>query len=275
MELKEVCERTGLAERTIRYYMAEQLIDPIVGYTAGAEVVDFTQRDVEELIMVANLRKLYFTLDDIKVMKADPMRIPEIVTTYKTRLEEEAEDKDFILNVLNKIDLRFVYNIYQLAAHLQDISFQLPTPERDLSPPNFGRFDEEGKEEKQEAYDRFLLGQNQKIRVGRVIVSTIAAIEAITGIITFFFDFKFFSLIISIALAYALFAGITWVRYLFIAISALQVFILLNLLLFAGAVIPTILAFIAVLNIIYCFTAAMLLFKSEAVKEFLYSQKNG
>ena len=49
MKIKEVCERTGLTERTVRFYMQKGLIAPKGEWRNGREYSEFSEPDVEML----------------------------------------------------------------------------------------------------------------------------------------------------------------------------------------------------------------------------------
>ena len=49
MKIKEVCERTGLTERTVRFYMQKGLIAPKGEWRNGREYSEFSETDVEML----------------------------------------------------------------------------------------------------------------------------------------------------------------------------------------------------------------------------------
>ena len=59
MKIKAVCELTGLSDRTIRYYIEQELVAP--SYTEnylGRKAYRFSQKDIDELNNIATLRNL-------------------------------------------------------------------------------------------------------------------------------------------------------------------------------------------------------------------------
>ena len=61
MKMKEACKYTGLTDKAIRLYIERQLIFP--SYTEnymGRKSFNFSETDVEELKMIATLRKYDF-----------------------------------------------------------------------------------------------------------------------------------------------------------------------------------------------------------------------
>ena len=76
MKIKEVCERTGLTERTVRFYRQKGLISPRGEWRNGREYSDFSEADVEMLAAIATLRELSFSIDEILTMQRTPGAIP-------------------------------------------------------------------------------------------------------------------------------------------------------------------------------------------------------
>lgn len=77
MQIKEVCERTNLSRRTIRYYEEEGLISPETETRNGRTYRNYSEADIEELLIIASLRKAWFSIEEIKTMRKEPERIPE------------------------------------------------------------------------------------------------------------------------------------------------------------------------------------------------------
>lgn len=108
MKIKEVCERTGLTERAVRYYESEGLLTPSTHEQNGRIFRNYSDGDVVELNNVAALRKLLFTVDEIKLMAREPGHIPDIVTNYKLRLQTAETKMANVLSVLDGLDLQGV-----------------------------------------------------------------------------------------------------------------------------------------------------------------------
>lgn len=105
MKIKEICKRTGLTERTVRYYVEEGLIDPPSIVRNGREYREYSEQDVEQLLTIAALRKLFFTIDEIKDMQRQPERITEVLSAYKLKLATDAKAKAAIVDALEQLNL--------------------------------------------------------------------------------------------------------------------------------------------------------------------------
>ncbi len=222
MKIKEVCKQTGLTERTIRYYVEEGLIAPQTTSKNGREYRTYSEQDVAHLMTIASMRKLFFTMDEIKEMKDSPNSIRQVIVYYKQKLASDAAAKSKIVAAIERLDESAFQNIAMLANQLREHAEKLPLPRRDIE-PNFGRFEESSKMQREHEYQQFLERQEKQFAIGKVIVFSIAGANVILSIISFAFNFNIIALIIQIILAVALFAGVTWVRYLFAIGAALAI----------------------------------------------------
>jgi len=277
MKMKEVCARTGLTERTVRFYVEEELINPQMSVVNGREYRDYSEQDVAELATIADLRKLFFSIEEIKRMKEKPAEIADVLEAYRGTVASDVRAKSAILEALDRLDPTRIDGIGALAGSLKTISASLPLPKRDVTPPNFGRFDDVTKEEREREYERYLKRQGRRFATGRIIVYAIAGLNVLGALISSFLKFDPITLIIQIALSIALVAGVSWIRYLFAAGAALNVLIaFLGLIWVSGEEGMSVgLALFLAFQIAYSLASCFLLLRSQAVSDFLYAQKNG
>jgi len=280
MKIKEVMKRTGLTERTIRFYVEQQLIDPKLTIRNGREYREYSEQDVAELITIADLRRLYFSIEEIRTMKEHPEKISEIVSAYKEKVALEARILTAVTETLDGVNLSAITDISVLSDRLKTVSTGLPLPKRDIH-PDFGKFESNTKAEREREYEKFAERQERQFRLGKAIVFTIASLNILFTLLSAFLNFNFFSVIIQIALSIALYMGVAWVRYLFAIGAVLGIFFGIALLVelaglaSSGAAVP---AWIFILNgvmILFAGASSLLLLFNSAVSEFLYAQKNG
>ncbi len=274
MKMKEVCKRTGLTERTIRYYVEEGLIEPHTTVSGGREYRDYSEKDVQDLHAIAGLRKLFFTIDEIKDMRREPEKIGEVLAAYKLKLASDAKAKAAIVAALDEIDIRELRDAGMVADRLKRLADGLPLPQRDIH-PNFGRFESGTKADREREYERFAERQARQYRLGKIYIVTIASLNIAMELLGSVVQFDLFSLIIQTALSIALLAGVSWVRYLFAVGAALSVLLNAALLFNYAADIPAAWTVVTIGHMIYSAAACVLLFKSEAIGEFMYKQRNG
>ncbi|MDD9205330.1 MerR family transcriptional regulator [Georgenia sp. 10Sc9-8] len=64
MQIGEVAERTGLSQRTIRYYGEVELVSPSSRTDGGFRL--YTDRDLEKLALVKRMKPLDFSLEEMR-----------------------------------------------------------------------------------------------------------------------------------------------------------------------------------------------------------------
>lgn len=100
MRIREVVEKTGIPKRTIYFYISQKLIEP--EENPGNGYHDFSQEDVRRLIIISGLRRLDFSLADIKSI----LRFPGTASYYFYRqmdiLEKRVEALKHNVDILGK-----------------------------------------------------------------------------------------------------------------------------------------------------------------------------
>ncbi len=119
MKIKEVCLRTGLTDRTVRFYIEEGLISP--AYTEnylGRKAFDFSEEDVAALSDIAVLREFEFSVEEIRRMLTDPACSREVIATVKARTRERLGESRRQMEALDGLDADAPYPISELAHSL-------------------------------------------------------------------------------------------------------------------------------------------------------------
>ncbi len=133
MKMKAVCEASGLTDRTVRYYIEEQLIFP--AYTEnyiGRKQFDFSESDVQILKDIAVLRKFGFSIYEIKEMMQHPRNIPLIVGELMKRKQEQIEVQNEQLQVLLQLEKEHSASVSELASCLLAPTEGTPLPKEDV-----------------------------------------------------------------------------------------------------------------------------------------------
>ncbi len=128
MKIKEVCERTGLTERTVRFYMQKGLIAPRGEWRNGREYSEFSEPDVEMLQAIATLRELSFSIDEILTMQRTPGAIPSIVESRRDAARLQHETAENAYAVLGRLDPNGVSDVTALAARAREAAAYRPHP---------------------------------------------------------------------------------------------------------------------------------------------------
>ncbi len=134
MKIKTVCEITGLTDRTVRYYIEEQLVSP--AYTEnylGRKAFDFSESDIQQLQDIAVCRKFGFSIAEIKEMLLEPAQIIPIVKALQQRKQIVIDEESALLQTLLLLDENHSYTIAELAAQLSAPVVDEPLPAEDSS----------------------------------------------------------------------------------------------------------------------------------------------
>jgi len=132
MKIKQVCELTGLTDRTIRYYIEEGLLSP--HYTEnymGRRAYDFSDSDVTALNHIATLRKFGFTVEEIRRILTDPQESVAIVAEVRGRKEESVRQERANLDALARLDGARAYTVAELAEALNEPVQAVGVPKED------------------------------------------------------------------------------------------------------------------------------------------------
>lgn len=135
MKMKEVLERTGLTDRAVRLYIANDLVAPECtrGYT-GRNNYDFSEEDVEILQKIALLRKADFSLEQIKSLQAGGEEARTALASYLEEKREEYHRDGLILEALADLPGEEIPNLDELCNRLTEGFREKQVPKYDLKP---------------------------------------------------------------------------------------------------------------------------------------------
>ena len=140
MKLKEVCARTGLTKKTIRFYEEKHLISPETHDYNGRNYRDYTEKDVENLLMIASLRKAMFSIEEIHTIQQNPEQIAAVVSEYAERIKTLSNTMRSLAESIDQLDLTKINTISELAKAMEPAAAELPLPSYDCK-PRFRYFD--------------------------------------------------------------------------------------------------------------------------------------
>lgn len=132
MKIKDAVKLTGLTEKTIRFYEDKGLITPAKEEINGRIFRSYSDVDVSCLNLIANLRKLEFSISDIIIMRDAPETIPTMLNEYCSKISEELSYKNNIIQRLEQIEFLHIKKIEDLVEQLKDISKDKPLPASDI-----------------------------------------------------------------------------------------------------------------------------------------------
>ena len=144
MKMREVCARTGLTDRTVRYWTEQGLLSPAREEQNGRLYFRFTEADITVLENIALLRQAGFSIGQIGSMQRDPAAMAPAVRELAealSRQRQEAEEAERVLRQAEDCP-----DLPALLSLLGDKRALFPPPE-----PRFDRFDLLTAEERREA----------------------------------------------------------------------------------------------------------------------------
>ncbi|MGI5895421.1 MAG: MerR family transcriptional regulator [Oscillospiraceae bacterium] len=236
MKMKQVCSRTGLTERTVRFYEEQGLVSPRCFEENGRVYRAYSEQDLADLEAAATLRKSGFTVAEIKRMKASPMQLVQVVQGCAGRLREEGQAAGLNAEALAGLDMSRIQDCQALAAALERRAAALSLPRSDLN-LDFGKDDDEPRQQKEAQAAAIQAEMARRQTVGRRLVYAIGAVQIalaflllIASAVTRNFGYGLVSFVAATAFAAALMCGVRWVRWYYAvscALSAIQTFLTL------------------------------------------------
>ncbi|MBR6790984.1 MAG: MerR family transcriptional regulator [Oscillospiraceae bacterium] len=142
MRIKEVCGRTGLTRRAVRFYEEKGLVSPGIDPKEHNDYRDYSEEDVKRLSLIAGLRSLRIPVEDIARILKDPMCSGDILSRHRASLDEERAELCDILDILAKTPGTDSLSI---------LADRLERARKGISPdtePDFSRFEELTEEER-------------------------------------------------------------------------------------------------------------------------------
>lgn len=159
MKIREVCRRTGLTERTVRYWASEGLISPATYELNERSYFDFTEADIALLDTISTLRRAGFSVGEVSEMQKNPAVIPERVRSLRETLQTQAAEQEKSAEAL--AGLESCTDLDFLAQRLSESAEKRPLPELN---PDFGRFELATEAERKESYAAFVTDSAQRSR---------------------------------------------------------------------------------------------------------------
>lgn len=125
MTIKEVEERLGLPRATIRFYEKEQLIVP---QRSGNSYREYSEDDIAVLKKIIILRKLGFSVSEIKNFLEENVPLQELLEKNISELQEKMNELNGAIKICKKMQSRqenfdtFNENFYWEEIHNQELA---------------------------------------------------------------------------------------------------------------------------------------------------------
>ena len=133
MKMKEVLQKTGLTDRAVRLYIDSALVTPNIDETySGRKNIEFSESDVERLKNIALLRKIGFSIPDIKTISQGGETEKETIEKFISEKQSSIEHDVFVISQLQKISFENDLSIESLCSQLEASAVNREVPKEDL-----------------------------------------------------------------------------------------------------------------------------------------------
>ena len=136
MKMKEVLAQTGLTDRAVRLYIDNGLIAPDIEENySGRKNIEFSQTDIDRLKNIALLRKIGFSIPDIKEISQGGENTKSIIEAFIKQKQENIESDTLILEQIKNISLDSKITMESLCLQLSSAAENKQVPKEDLQLP--------------------------------------------------------------------------------------------------------------------------------------------
>lgn len=136
MKMKEVLAQTGLTDRAVRLYIDNGLIAPDIEENySGRKNIEFSQTDIDRLKNIALLRKIGFSIPDIKEISQGGENTKSIIEAFIKQKQENIESDTLILEQIKNISLDSKITMESLFIQLSSTAENKQVPKEDLQLP--------------------------------------------------------------------------------------------------------------------------------------------
>ena len=136
MKMKEVLAQTGLTDRAVRLYIDNGLIAPNIEENySGRKNIEFSQTDIDRLKNIALLRKIGFSIPDIKEISQGSENTKTIIEAFIQQKQENIESDTLILEQIKNISLDSKITMESLCLQLSSAAENKQVPKEDLQLP--------------------------------------------------------------------------------------------------------------------------------------------
>ena len=136
MKMKEVLAQTGLTDRAVRLYIDNGLIAPDIEENySGRKNIEFSQSDIDRLKNIALLRKIGFSIPDIKEISQGSENTKSIIEAFIQQKQENIESDTLILEQIKNISLDSKITMESLCLQLSSAAENKQVPKEDLQLP--------------------------------------------------------------------------------------------------------------------------------------------
>lgn len=128
-KMKEVCQQTGLTEKTVRLYVQKELVSPHTEERLHGTSYDFSDDDIQRLKSIAVLRRTGFSISEISQLRQQPDTLPGMIEEKKQLLEAEIYEKQALQEALNRLSVTEQGSVEAFAQSLEPVTHYIAQQE--------------------------------------------------------------------------------------------------------------------------------------------------
>lgn len=133
MKMKEVLLQTGLTDRAVRLYIDSGLVAPDIEENySGRKNIEFSGNDIDRLKNIALLRKIGFSIPDIKGISEGGENTKSIIEDFIRQKQESVENDTLVLEKLKSLSLDTPITMDSLCTQLSSAAENKQVPQEDL-----------------------------------------------------------------------------------------------------------------------------------------------
>lgn len=114
-KMKEVCEATGLTEKTVRFYVEQKLVEPKVERGLHYRSYSFSDGDIQRSADISALRSADFSVTEIRRMLENPNSIPGMIAEKETFLSQKITTMEASRRALENLTIHERTDLSQVA----------------------------------------------------------------------------------------------------------------------------------------------------------------
>lgn len=159
MKIKQLANLLNVSQKTIRYYEDCGFITPLTENKAGRIFRDYDEATITQLKTIIELRKLRFSIDEIRALFDEPEKLEKICSTHRNNLEREIGVMTKICKLLDIVDYDRVHEVKDLTEQIEELRHKTILDEYftdyDLSTFDEPFTDYDLRKQKQEEHSRY------------------------------------------------------------------------------------------------------------------------
>ena len=133
MKMKEVLQQTGLTDRAVRLYVDNGLVAPNIEENySGRKNIEFSENDIDRLKNIALLRKIGFSIPDIKQIAEGGENTKSIIEAFIQQKQESVENDALVLEKLKSLSFDTQITMDSLCTQLSSAAENKQVPQEDL-----------------------------------------------------------------------------------------------------------------------------------------------